>query len=707
MKTNRHLILIPAFSLIVTMLFVCNIFADPDPSEHTVSVSPGTLINTNHWSSTIDDANPIIYFSADAEISSFSSQNARLKLTKIDSKSFGGNLEGYGSGGSKVTVNFTDGTALTLTLDFTDSRSKNSSSGGSGTASGLHNINIDNGTITGNRSRDITIDDKNPIIYFTSDYDVESFSSQSSRLLLSKIDSKHFKGELQGSQNAGCGIDVNFSDGTSLNFVLNITNNRTNTLSNTERTEMEAAAPSGPVQPAKFATLRSDGSLSCGSDNEWVLNVHSVARQPLFIDTTKPIKSVEMNGVPKFKYELVSSQCLLVYSQDPSVGRSFKINYTDGTSDEIFLRIDTDVVPEDDLIAFQETMFNAFIMGKQQEGYEICYTGEHLLAYQNIISADARSFRNQVDIDSNGVVVFPDSLSEIFFSYDISNGNFNTKSWFSQSKSTGSPNAFAFYSQKTNHWCIERRDKSIKALTFATCIGSSKTVDVVQIIFGDENINLVDPDLQEMIEGEEEAVILEEPKEIEISQTPLSEVKSLEIEVSEEVHISFDPKAAEVVSAANEEQPVNLVVCQKKTEEMNQAQIEILEDKDVQAIVSVELNTSESSIHSFEGGIATVSIPFIVPEEDNPEFYRVYYVSPEGKLTLVNSSYADGEISFSTFHFSDYAVIRSEEPLAEPEPAPEVKTEQPARNISSVYIAIAIGVVVILVACLAYKKIRK
>ena len=63
---------------------------------------------------------------------------------------------------------------------------------------------------------------------------------------------------------------------------------------------------------------------------------------------------------------------------------------------------------------------------------------------------------------------------------------------------------------------------------------------------------------------------------------------------------------------------------------------------------------------TFEGGSATVSVPFEreIPKGKVP---KVYYIDDDGNRTDMNATYADGIITFSTNHFSTYAVVFEDE----------------------------------------------
>ena len=66
-----------------------------------------------------------------------------------------------------------------------------------------------------------------------------------------------------------------------------------------------------------------------------------------------------------------------------------------------------------------------------------------------------------------------------------------------------------------------------------------------------------------------------------------------------------------------------------------------------------EADGSVTTIHNFNGGKATITVPFVKKAGINLEVYRV---EENGKLVLMNSSYADGKLSWITDGHSHYMV---------------------------------------------------
>lgn len=97
----------------------------------------------------------------------------------------------------------------------------------------------------------------------------------------------------------------------------------------------------------------------------------------------------------------------------------------------------------------------------------------------------------------------------------------------------------------------------------------------------------------------------------------------------------------------------------RQKDELNDKQKDALKDKAVAGVTSVELTSGDAEIHDFGGGQAVVTIPFA--PSSGAEGYAVYYLSPEGSLEKMESSYADSAFTFRTGHFSDYVILREVE----------------------------------------------
>ena len=127
----------------------------------------------------------------------------------------------------------------------------------------------------------------------------------------------------------------------------------------------------------------------------------------------------------------------------------------------------------------------------------------------------------------------------------------------------------------------------------------------------------------------------------------------------EDAQVELD-SATLVAITRKAEENVSLRVRVGQTNNFNDRQKATLSGQTVAGVVSVTLISSGTEIHGFDGGKATVTIPF-TPEASDAE-YTVYYLSPEGTLEkMENVTRGNGSLTFSTGHFSDYVIIQEAE----------------------------------------------
>ena len=62
-------------------------------------------------------------------------------------------------------------------------------------------------------------------------------------------------------------------------------------------------------------------------------------------------------------------------------------------------------------------------------------------------------------------------------------------------------------------------------------------------------------------------------------------------------------------------------------------------------------------ISDFEGGVATLSVPFEIPNGLKAEKFAVWYVADDGTTEKLETWYEDGKLSWSVDHFSDFIIV--------------------------------------------------
>lgn len=66
---------------------------------------------------------------------------------------------------------------------------------------------------------------------------------------------------------------------------------------------------------------------------------------------------------------------------------------------------------------------------------------------------------------------------------------------------------------------------------------------------------------------------------------------------------------------------------------------------------------SNKRISDFQGGVATLSVPFTVPTGLEANKFSVWYVADDGKTEKLDTHYADGHLVWNVGHFSDYIIV--------------------------------------------------
>lgn len=123
--------------------------------------------------------------------------------------------------------------------------------------------------------------------------------------------------------------------------------------------------------------------------------------------------------------------------------------------------------------------------------------------------------------------------------------------------------------------------------------------------------------------------------------------------------------------------------------ELNEEQQKIVGDRPV---YNITMMSGSEKITSFNGKTITISIPYELKENEDPDNIVVYYVKDDGTIEKMNCTYKDGKVSFETDHLSYFAIS-----YEVPEPVPE----EPANNDNDNTIYYVIAAVVILLAIIA------
>lgn len=112
--------------------------------------------------------------------------------------------------------------------------------------------------------------------------------------------------------------------------------------------------------------------------------------------------------------------------------------------------------------------------------------------------------------------------------------------------------------------------------------------------------------------------------------------------------VSLDKKAVDAVAEkAGTTGDVKLVVQTKEV-------------KDNKVVIELKIETANGEVHNFNGGIATVTVP--VHKDMKDKDLVAVYIDENGKYTILDGKKnADGTFTFTTGHFSTYAVMTKED----------------------------------------------
>ena len=129
-------------------------------------------------------------------------------------------------------------------------------------------------------------------------------------------------------------------------------------------------------------------------------------------------------------------------------------------------------------------------------------------------------------------------------------------------------------------------------------------------------------------------------------------------------NVTLDAATLEAVAAVAGSDVTLTLETTTSTASLAEAQQETLEGLATAATISASLESKGQAISDFGGGTVTVSVPFTAPAANRPaNKFGVYFLSLIGNLTRQPTSYANGKLSFSTTHFSDFVAVY--EPFAD------------------------------------------
>mgnify|MGYP006992066155 FL=1 len=181
-------------------------------------------------------------------------------------------------------------------------------------------------------------------------------------------------------------------------------------------------------------------------------------------------------------------------------------------------------------------------------------------------------------------------------------------------------------------------------------------------IIGDHvNTGIVEIDLTELDD------------EITKIELPMASIKHI-VEAAEEAHndtealqidfpngsVKLDDKTLRaIIDTVGEETTVDLVLESVGTDRLNDTQDAALDGQKVYGGYEAYLvcNNTGVRVSDFKGGVATLSVPFEIPNGLKAEKFAVWYVADDGTTEKLDTRYENKHLVWDVGHFSDFIIV--------------------------------------------------
>ncbi|MEE0969784.1 MAG: hypothetical protein U0M06_10475 [Clostridia bacterium] len=186
--------------------------------------------------------------------------------------------------------------------------------------------------------------------------------------------------------------------------------------------------------------------------------------------------------------------------------------------------------------------------------------------------------------------------------------------------------------------------------------------DEIDHIVGDHvNTGIVEIDLTELDE------------EITKIELPMASIKHI-VEAAEEAHndtealqidfpngsVKLDDKTLRaIIDTVGEETTVDLVLESVGTDRLNDTQDAALDGQKIYGGYEAYLvcNNTGVRVSDFKGGVATLSVPFEIPNGLKAEKFAVWYVADDGTTEKLDTRYENEHLVWDVGHFSDFIIV--------------------------------------------------
>ena len=186
--------------------------------------------------------------------------------------------------------------------------------------------------------------------------------------------------------------------------------------------------------------------------------------------------------------------------------------------------------------------------------------------------------------------------------------------------------------------------------------------DEIDHIIGDHvNTGIVEIDLTEL---DEKITKIELPMAsikhiVEAAEEALNDTEALQIDFPQGSVKLDDKTLRTIIDTVGEETTATLVLESVGTERLNDKQDAALDGQKVYGGYEAYLvcNTTGIRISDFKGGVATLSVPFEIPNGLKAEKFTVWYVADDGTIEKLDTYYKDGHLVWAVGHFSDFIIV--------------------------------------------------
>lgn len=148
-------------------------------------------------------------------------------------------------------------------------------------------------------------------------------------------------------------------------------------------------------------------------------------------------------------------------------------------------------------------------------------------------------------------------------------------------------------------------------------------------------------------------IVAKEEVQTEISKEDLSG-NSVELKNAE---IALDTDTLDGLESADITLGADVLDSTTKETIMNSLTEEQKEQIGDNTIYNFTMKQGEDEVANFDGFV-TITIPYTLAPGENPENIAIWYVSDDGSLETIETTYANGFVTFKTNHFSYYTVTR-------------------------------------------------